>query len=62
MNSDLVILLIVVIMLVLGSGYYVLSQMTDICDRIIVKCKDIIKLLKKWTHEHFGPHDVLTKT
>lgn len=47
MNSDLVILLIVIIMLVLGSGYYVLSQMTDICDRIIVKCKDIIKLLKK---------------
>lgn len=47
MNSDLWILLIVALMLALGSGYYVLSHMTDICDRMLEKCNNLLKFLKK---------------
>jgi prefoldin subunit 5 len=47
MNNDLLILLIIAVILALGSGYYVLSHMTDTCDRIIKKCNDLIKFIKK---------------
>lgn len=47
MNSDLLILLIIAVMMALGSGYYVLSHMTDTCDRMIKKCADLIKFIKK---------------
>ena len=47
MNNDLLILLIIAVILALGSGYYVLSHMTDTCDRIIKKCAELKKYLKK---------------
>ena len=47
MNNDLLILLIIAVILALGSGYYVLSSMTDTCDRIIKKCAELKKYFKK---------------
>lgn len=47
MSNDLVIFLLIAVLVALGSGYYVLSSMTDTCDRIIKKCADLIKILKK---------------
>ena len=47
MNNDLLILLIIAVILALGSGYYVLSHMTDTCDRIIKKCAELKKYFKK---------------
>jgi len=41
------ILLIIAVILALGSGYYVLSHMTDTCDRMIKKCSNLIKFIKK---------------
>jgi len=47
MSNDLILFLLIAILVALGSGYYVLSSMTDTCDRIIKKCADLIKILKK---------------
>ena len=47
MSNDLVIFLIIAVLVVLGSGYYVLSSMTDTCDRIIKKCAELKKYFKK---------------
>jgi prefoldin subunit 5 len=47
MSNDLVLFLLIAILVAIGSGYYVLSHMTDTCDRIIKKCNDLIKFIKK---------------
>ena len=47
MSNDLMILLLIAVLVALGSGYYVLSSMTDTCDRIIKKCAELKKYLKK---------------
>ena len=47
MNNDLLILLIIAVLVALSSGYYVLSSMTDTCDRIIKKCAELKKYFKK---------------
>lgn len=47
MSNDLVVFLIIAVLVALGSGYYVLSSMTDTCDRIIKKCANLKKFLKK---------------
>lgn len=47
MSNDLVIFLLIAVLVAVGSGYYVLSSMTDTCDRIIKKCANLKKFLKK---------------
>ena len=47
MSNDLMIFLLIAVLVALGSGYYVLSSMTDTCDRIIKKCSNLKKFLKK---------------
>jgi prefoldin subunit 5 len=47
MSNDLVIFLLIAVLVALGSGYYVLSSMTDTCDCIIKKCAELKKYLKK---------------
>lgn len=47
MSNDLVLFLLIAVLVVLGSGYYVFSSMTDTCDRIIKKCLNLKKFLKK---------------
>ena len=47
MSNDLVIFLLIAVLVALGSGYYVLSSMTDNCDSIIKKCAELKKYFKK---------------
>lgn len=47
MSNDLILFLLIAALVVLGSGYYVFTSMTDTCDRIIKKCSNLIKFIKK---------------
>jgi len=47
MSNDLILFLLIAILVAIGSGYYVFSSMNDTCDRIIKKCNDLIKFIKK---------------
>jgi prefoldin subunit 5 len=47
MSNDLILFLLIATVVILGSGYYVLSSMSDTCDRIIKKCSNLIKLIRK---------------
>jgi prefoldin subunit 5 len=47
MSNDLILFLLIAVLVALGSGYYVFTSMTDTCDRIIKKCSNLIKFIKK---------------
>lgn len=46
MSNDLILFLLIAMVVILGSGYYVLSSMSDTCDRMIKKCFDLIKFIR----------------
>jgi prefoldin subunit 5 len=47
MSNDLIVFLLIAALVALGSGYYLLSSMTDTCDRIMKKFAELKKFLRR---------------